>query len=233
MRLGDTELDAGVQRPAWNDDLHDAHFILEHPRLVTGSFFLEVYSGEGVFTMAMMEVLVPCIKPWDSRFGEQYDVLREGFILIQLASARRIGSAHLGSPCQSLTWARFPQLRSGRHPDGLPGLRPHQQQLVDIGNSLSMFTVQFCLALYVVSSFFSVENPDLSWFWVLKQVWALYVLSGVAFVRFRFREFGAAFNKTVLVLHNSPVLHELSRSLLPDGPLKIRGFCWWEGKVQH
>ena len=40
--------------------------------------FLEVFAGKAVLTMAMVAMSVPCAKPWDVVYGEQFDVLKHG-----------------------------------------------------------------------------------------------------------------------------------------------------------
>ena len=122
-------------------ELPEAKDILEGPLEVMGQLFLEVFCGCAVMTLGMMLVQVPCICPWDTCYGERFDVTTQGEILLQLAKARRISAAHLGTPCQSLTWARLPALRSWEHVEGLPTLCQHELVLVSTGNSLVHFQV--------------------------------------------------------------------------------------------
>ena len=121
---------------------------LERPLRAMGQFFLEVFSGDCVVILAVMLGVVPCLCLWDVRFGSQFDVLLHGAILIQLAQLGYIAWSHLGTPCQSQTWARSPELRNALHPLGLPNLLPHQSDLVHLGNQLLFFSVELSLALY-------------------------------------------------------------------------------------
>ena len=125
--------------------------VLEWPLDVAGQFFLEVFCGDAVFTMGVMLAKIPCICPWDVKYGEQFDVLQHGPVLLALAEAHRISSAHLGTPCQSLTWCRLPVLRTWQHIQGRPSLLQREQELVSNGNELVLFTGTFILALYKVA----------------------------------------------------------------------------------
>ena len=110
---------------------------------VSGSLSLEVFAGCCVMTLGLLLQSVPAIKPWDAKYGEKYSVLTQGGILLQLAWGGWIASSHIATPCQSNTFARWPQLRSLDFLDGLPGLQEHQQQLVDEGNLLMAWSVNY------------------------------------------------------------------------------------------
>ena len=47
---------------------------------VQGQFFLECFAGEGVLTLGVLLTKVPCMRPWDSRYGQQFDVLQHGVL---------------------------------------------------------------------------------------------------------------------------------------------------------
>ena len=95
----------------------------ELPIRATGQLFLECFCGSMVLTLAMMLTSIPCVKPWDSKYGDAYDVLKEGHVLIKLCKLGLVAVLHLGTPCQSQTLARAPQLRSAEYPKGLPDLQ--------------------------------------------------------------------------------------------------------------
>ena len=104
--------------------------------------------------MGVMLAKIPCICPWDVNYGEQFDVLQHGPVLLALAEAHRISSAHLGTPCQSLTWRRLPVLRAWHRIQGRPSLLQHEQELVTNGNELVLFTGTFILALHKAKAYF-------------------------------------------------------------------------------
>ena len=122
--------------------LPEAESLLMNNLQVSGEFFLEMFCGCAAITLACMTISVPCIRPWNIKFGEQFNVLTCGYVILQLILAKRVVALHFATPCQSLTWARSPQLRSALFPEGLPGLNPWQQSLVEYGNELVAFTVE-------------------------------------------------------------------------------------------
>ena len=159
-----------------------ADYILSRPLTVTGELFLELFAGDAAFTLGVILAQVPAMCPWDSKFGERFDVLRSGSSLLSLIRGGYISSSHLGTPCQSMTWCRAPQLRSALWPKGVPGLSVSQQELVDVGNALLEFSVHYCTTLYEHGCYFSIENPELSWLWLQPSTLELYSLPGVAYV---------------------------------------------------
>jgi hypothetical protein len=219
-------------------NLPSAELVLSRPLSVTGELFLELFAGDASFTLGVILAQVPSMCPWDSKFGERFDVLRSGSSLLALIQGGYISSSHLGTPCQSMTWCRSPQLRSAKWPRGVPGLSNSQQELVELGNSLLEFSVHYCTILYAHGGYFSIENPELSWLWLQPETIELYSLPGVSYVSLYYKSYGTPYMKPTLFLHNSPVLHRIST---PTGPLKfssgadvgkivLRGMCWWEGK---
>ena len=80
---------------------------------VQGGFAIEVFAGTIVFTLGLLFARVPCLRPWDAQFGDQFDLITNGQILIELVKAGDITAAHLATPCQSQAWARVPALRVG------------------------------------------------------------------------------------------------------------------------
>ena len=58
------------------DKLLSSHDILASNMRVDGSCFLELFAGEAILTVAFMMNNVPCIKPWDHDFGEEFDVVK-------------------------------------------------------------------------------------------------------------------------------------------------------------
>ena len=177
---------------------------------------------------------VPCVKPWDAKFGEAFDVLTNGAIILNLIACGRLIACHFGLPCKSFTWARWPQLRDSEYPLGLPFLGAKQQRMVDLGNRLLAFTMECCKCLHLAKAYFSVENPELSWAWVTNVVQALLKSEDVKLVRFMFRDFNVPFYKPTVILHNTPTLHMLSVPVAtwPGRCIPLRGLAIWEGQLQ-
>ena len=134
---------------------------------VSGLFFLECFAGQAMITVGLLMMNVPCLRPLDSKFGDQFDVLSNGHILLSLIHAQRIISAHFATPCQSKRHGQ------GCHSSGVSrdlqvclAYSEKQQFLVDIGNQLLAFTISCCVGLHALGSFFCMENPELSWLWL-------------------------------------------------------------------
>ena len=199
----------------------------------SGYLSLEVFAGCCVMTLGLLLQSVPALKPWDAKYGEQYNVLTQGQVLLQLAWGGWIASSHIATPCQSNTFARWPQLRSLEFLDGLPGLQEHQQQLVDEGNLLMAWSVELSEALYAMQAYFSLENPELVWLWLQPGIRELHQRPGVILTRFLFKQFAAPFVKPTLFLHNVPELEQLAESAeMWDGEtVTLRGQCWWQGRL--
>ena len=149
---------------------------------------------------------VQCVCPWDIMDGPQLDVVKNGEVLISFAHHRRLRSSWIASPCQSLTLARSPCLRSFQFPCGLPQLSEREWKLVEGGDRLRSFAVMLCLALYVALSYFGLENQWKSFLWILNEVLCLAKLPGVIFTYLEFEPYGACYFKPTGVLHNRPII---------------------------
>ena len=195
-------------------------------------FFMEIFAGECGLTMGVQLTHIPCLLPWDSKFGPDYNVLTMGFMLQDIIKAGIVLSAHFGTPCQSMTWARLPQLRSWRFPAGVPNLKDHQQALVSTGNALLQFTVDTCILIHSQGGYFSIENPELSWMWVQACMLILLRVPGVAMVRFLFKAFLVPFTKPTAIVHNIPTLHRLREGVAQwtADCVVLRGQILWKGK---
>ena len=82
---------------------------------VEGTYFIEIMVGECVISFGVLLKRVPCLKPWDVIYGESWNVLTHGEVLIMLASEGSI-DPFLGLPCQSFTFARDPALIDAAEP---------------------------------------------------------------------------------------------------------------------
>ena len=116
--------------------------------MAEGALFVECFHGDGAVVLACFVKGIPCICPFDTQYGEEFDLLENGGVLCELVRRKLVGSSHLGTPCQSVTTCRTPQLRSAEYIYGLPVLLPHQLELVRLGTALIQWSVQFCLLLH-------------------------------------------------------------------------------------
>ena len=185
--------------------------------------FLECFAGKAVLTTAALSLSIPCAQPWDVLYAAECNVLTHGHELFQAVKGGRVRHMHFGMPRQSMAWDRKPALRSTEWPLGLPGLTSKQDALVRAGNDLASFTAALCIQLWSVGATFSVENPELSWLWLLPCFRKVRDLPGVHFVRVRFSDYMVPFTKPVLILHNVPNWHSAASVTFPwRGPLISR-----------
>ena len=119
---------------------------------------MEIFAGVACLTLAFMLEGIPAICPWDCKYGEAFNVLEHGNIIVAVILAGRIVASHFATPCQTLTLARIPQLRNAQFVEGLPDLSKRNADLVKTGNQLVDFTVLACVALHSVGGYFSVEK---------------------------------------------------------------------------
>ena len=82
---------------------------------LSARFCLEVFSGVGVLTLGLVFARLPCLRPWDSLNGPDFDVLAFGQVILELALRGRLAYVHLAPPCQSMSFGRLPpQVLVGR-----------------------------------------------------------------------------------------------------------------------
>ena len=143
----------------------------------------------------------------DTRYGDRFDVLREGNCLCQLIQAGRLVCLHLALPCQSSSFARLPQLRSWKHKFGVPGMNARQERLVKAGNSLMIWTVAISTLAWQCGAFFSIENPMPSWAWSMPQMLSLWARAGVIMVILTYDSYGMPWRKLTGVITNLTSCH--------------------------
>ena len=179
----------------------------EPPIPVQGNAFINNFCGEAAFALGMVFQQVPCVEPWNS---QSYDVLNQGWILVEPMRTEVIIAGHPGIPCQSLTWCREPQLRSFLHIMGLFNLTTKQRELVDKGHHLAMWGSGFARTLHEAGGLLSMENPELTWLWLLKSARALHALPRVIITRSKYKDYITCWSKPTGVLHNIAGLKELA-----------------------
>ena len=128
--------------------LHEQMTYFDRPLDVAGQCFVEVFCGCAAATAGISFSKVPHVAPWDNARHPSMDVIKNGHVLSQLVIAGWVASSWLGTPCQSLTWARSPQLRDWRFLKGKPGLNDKEKELVLMGNRLAYLSISFALLLY-------------------------------------------------------------------------------------
>ena len=91
---------------------------------------------------------------WDLKYCDQFDVLQHGECLLQQIERNITGAMHVATLCESMTWARWPQLRSAREPEGLSDLGRKQQHSLPC---LLAFTLNCCWFLCVTGVSLALE----------------------------------------------------------------------------
>ena len=125
-----------------------------------GGYAVEVFAGSAVLTLGLLAVGVPCLQPWDVVFGPNFDVWENGYILEELITKGLVTMVHLGPPCKSFSFGRFPALRDGANPHGLPNLGTAEMELVDTGNELALWSAKVRKLCYGRGVLFTLENPQ-------------------------------------------------------------------------
>ena len=210
--------------PAVLLELPCAHEVIEWPLQIGGSFAVEIFAGHAGVSLALTFEKVPCMRPWDTSYGEEFDVLRHSQILYELVDTRQLVAAHFATPYQSMSWGRLPQLRSWSYILGTRSLSGSQLALVNEGNALACFTVCLCLRIMARRGYFSVVNPCLSWLWAIPSMRDLYAEESTAFTILAYRDYGTSYVKPTAILHNTPCMHELWRPVAElAAPIVLRG----------
>ena len=141
------------------DEWTFADDVLHNNTIIHGGFAAEIFSGAAALTYGLRLMGVPTLYPWDISYGEAFNVLTHGWMLLHLVSIGTISYLHFALPCQSLTCARDPMLRSSTFLFGLPGLGDKNAEVVGVANSLLAWVIEMCQALITAGGYFSVENP--------------------------------------------------------------------------
>ena len=97
---------------------------------------------------------VPCVCPWRSALGAEFDVIADGEVLVLLAKENRLSFVHFKLPCQTMTWARSPPVRSCYSVWGKSGLDEPLLKQVQVDNQLLLFSMQLCVVLHDADCFF-------------------------------------------------------------------------------
>lgn len=164
--------------------------------------FLEIFSGSGNLSKAVVRVCHWSCGTFDILQGSEYD-LRSGRNQRLVKGWIRSGlvkSVHLGMPCNSFSHARDrrpgpPPLRSDEHPMGLDSLRPSDELKVREGNMFLRFCCQVCHLCILLHIPFILENPATSRAWLCPPLQAVMRKKGVSFVDVDYCAFGTRWRK--------------------------------------
>ena len=112
-----------------------------------------------------------------------------------------------GTPCTSVSFARFPPLRSYKW-------EMHQafqllREKVELGNELMRWTAHMLTLCHSYGTYCCLENPLPGFMWLQPEIVAPMTLGGFGLVRAAFQTRGSPFVESTGLLSNLPVIHWL------------------------
>ena len=195
----------GTDTPEWMLNLPSVWSLLSSAALSpAGEWFLELFCGGAILTLACSPSRIPCVQPWDLKFSPDIDVVRFLHTILLLIFEGYIVCVHLGTPCHSCTLARSPAMRSLDCPQGVSGLSVQDQWLLDNGNALIDASCQIMEALWSVGGYFSCENPWPGFMWLQPRILKIHALAGVILTTLSMSAYDVCYDKSTGVLHNLP-----------------------------
>ena len=81
--------------------------------------------------------------------------------------------------------------------------------LVRSGNEVSEVSARLCARTLAGGGFFSLENRERSWLWLMPCLLTLLAMDGVAMVLMVYTAFGTDYVKPTVFVHDSPTLYRL------------------------
>ena len=137
----------------------------------------EIMSGpQAIMTRALLWCGWVMRQPIDWCFGEELDTRRPELRSEMWTSRRSVDAWWWALECSSMTRAREkplpgggpPPLRSMEWPDGLPDLRPEDQERVDMDNENSDWAMGMAVETHEVGAANVFENPRNAYLWERK-----------------------------------------------------------------
>jgi len=147
---------------------------------------------------------VPTLR-WDVLYGPAYDLRnpKNARLLRGWIRAGLVRGMHAGFPCETFSRARDrpngpPRLRSGEHVWGLPSLPAGgaDSEKVKWGNHFAKLTISLCVLCCQCVVPWSIENPALSYAWLLPPMIALLQRRHVSSQVVEYCRFGTPWRKS-------------------------------------
>lgn len=191
--------------------------VLSMPK-IPSSFVLEVFAGTARITQAFRDLGFSAY-PIDICIHPSHDVLNRevGHKIVHLLQSRRVRFLWLGMPCTSFSQARKNDgLGPGplRDPDnlhGLPNLSRRDQQKVNTGNALLVFTIYLmsvCESLHIP---YALENPSSSFAWKMPELVKFSNRHSPTHILLHYCQFGEPHKKPTSILGNFWNLQPLAK----------------------
>ena len=98
VQLADTHQDPSLvdELPLVFQRLLRAEQLLLNCAAVEGTFFVECFHGDGAVSLACLIKGIPCICPFDTQYGDEFDLLKNSEVLNELVRTERVGTSHIG-----------------------------------------------------------------------------------------------------------------------------------------
>ena len=180
-------------------------------RGVKGS--MEVFSGSGHWSRSLAR---RGFDTWEFDYcNDGHDDILNPHRFLDLAEgilSGKYSALHFGTPCRSWSKARSPKLRAEKwlyH--GVPGLRPHELQIIREGNellrrSLVLLRLACCCGLAV-----TLENPFSSLLWEHVEVKKWIREFGIECIETHYCQWGAPWMKPTKLAANYKQIRQLAR----------------------
>ena len=201
---------AGAETPLSPHKLGESASLSHSPSRVFR--FVETFAGKAGLTKAVAKIR---LEGWevqasgkDSRTSE-WDLSNDEHFEEAMREVVTWHWNHGAPPCGTMSTARradeyghVQPLRDVWRPTG------YGDPLTEEANLLARRQAALCQAIYDAGGYFSVENPESSFLWLLKEYKALAALKGVRFVVLHQCAYGSPHYKPTGILTNAPWLFE-------------------------
>ena len=179
------------------------------PRALQGKFFVEVFSGSGRISLALIGQDVQA-QTFDIIDGPDSDLLRAAVRrnLYRLIRHPDCLGVWYGYPCGTFSRARRGSAgmpgalrgEEGRALYGLPGLNERDRLKVEVANTLLTYLKSFCKYCHRRRVPFYIENPLTSRLWKMPEIKELMALPHTVTVVFDFCQYGEPWRKSTQLL---------------------------------
>lgn len=191
------------------------------PRALRGKFFVEVFSGSGRLSLALIGQDIRAVT-FDILDGPDGDLLRSCVRrhVYRLLRHKDCIGIWFGYPCGTFSRARRGKAgmpgalrgEEGRDLYGLPGLNEKDQLKVDVANQLLVYLLQLCKYAHRRRVPFYIENPLTSRLWKMPEMKQIMSLSHSDTVELDFCQYGEAWRKsTRLLVSRHPDLRSVGK----------------------
>ena len=91
---------------------------------ISHDFFFEAFAGSCRLTLGVVMSRVPCAMPFDTVYGSEFDVIANEMVLRNLIMLGIVTFVWFGTPCRSMSFARWPPVRDTNHVRDFGSFKP-------------------------------------------------------------------------------------------------------------